>query len=108
MALLNGNHIMSRFVPLLLALLVSFPALAAKEYAMRVDGMACPYCAYGIEKKLKRIDGVDAESIDVDFEAGVVRVTTADEVELTEERMERLFNDAGFSFRSMEVIESES
>lgn len=108
MAFLNGNDFMNRTVLLLLTLLISFPALAAKEFLMRVDGMACPYCAYGIEKKLKRIEGVDAESIDVDFEAGVVRVTTADDVELTTERMERLFNDAGFSFRGMEVNEPES
>ncbi len=28
-----------------------------------VDGLACPFCAYGVEKKLKRVEGV--KSIDV-------------------------------------------
>lgn len=92
-----------RFLALLAVLFLAWPALAETTYAMRVDGLACPYCAYGIEKKLKQIEGVDAESIDIDLEAGVVRVTTADHVTLTEERMERLFNDAGFTFRGMET-----
>lgn len=104
---------MKRMILTLLAgffitLLVQPPAFADTTYAMRVDGLACPYCAYGIEKKLKQIQGVDAESIDIDLKSGVVRVTTADGVQLTEERMKRLFNDAGFTFRGMEVSQSGS
>lgn len=98
----------SRILLILAGILTALPVLADTTYSMRVDGLACPYCAYGIEKKLKQIEGVDAESIDVDLKAGVVRVTTADEVELTEERMKRLFNDAGFTYRGMERKESTS
>ncbi|NIR32478.1 MAG: heavy-metal-associated domain-containing protein, partial [Gammaproteobacteria bacterium] len=43
-------------------------------YVMRVDGLACPYCAYGVEQKLEKIDGVRDESIEFDLEKGVVRV----------------------------------
>lgn len=43
---------MKRYLVVLLLLLWSLAALAAgTQYAMRVDGLACPYCAYGIEKK---------------------------------------------------------
>lgn len=97
-----------RYFSTVLGLLLTWPAHAELNYTMRVDGMACPYCAYGIEKKLKRIEGVDAKSIDIDLETGVVRVTTSDEVTLTEMQMKRLFNDAGFTFRGMKVNDSDS
>lgn len=42
-----------------------------------VDGMACPFCAYGVEKKLKKVDGVG--SISVDLEAGKAVMTAAED-----------------------------
>jgi len=84
----------------LLALAWNAAVLAAgTQYAMRVDGLACPYCAYGIEKKLNEIDGV--EKIDVDLNKGLVIVNVADGVTLSEEQMIQLFKDAGFTYRSM-------
>ena len=84
----------------ILGLICSVSAIAAgTQYDMRVDGLACPYCAYGIEKKLNAIDGV--EKIDVDLDNGRVIVTVADGVRLTEEQMTTLFHDAGFTYRSM-------
>ncbi len=85
---------------IILALVWNTAALAAGTlYVMRVDGLACPYCAYGIEKKLNKVDGV--EKIDVDLNKGLVTVTVADGVKLSDEQMTQLFNDAGFTYRSM-------
>jgi len=87
----------------LLSLLISAAALAdGLQYQMRVDGLACPYCAYGIEKHLKKIDGVG--KIDVDLDNGLVTVNVAAGVTLTDEQMVKLFNDSGFTFRSMLVV----
>jgi copper chaperone len=85
---------------IILASAWSLAVLAAgTQYVMRIDGLACPYCAYGIEKKLKAVDGV--EKIDVDLNKGLVTVNVADGVDLSDEQMTRLINDAGFTFRSM-------
>ena len=84
-------------VPLLLWSLGAFAA--GTEYVMRVDGLACPFSAYGIEKKLKTIEGV--EKIDIDLDKGLVRVNVRENVELAEPRMVELFKDAGFTYRSM-------
>lgn len=85
---------------MLLAVTLNGVALAAgTQYTMRVDGLACPYCAYGIEKKLKQIEGV--EKIDVDLNKGVVTVNVREGVALTEPQMKQLFKDAGFTYRSM-------
>lgn len=84
---------------MLLASIWSVAALAAgTQYQMRVDGLACPYCAYGIEKKLNAIDGV--EKIDIDLENGLVIVNVTDGVKLSDEQMTQLFNDSGFTYRS--------
>ena len=68
---------------------------AGTQYQMRVDGLACPYCAYGIEKKLNEIDGV--EKITVDLNKGLVTVNVGVGDKLSEERMIQLFKDAGFT-----------
>ncbi len=91
---------MKRYLIIPLLLLWSLSVLAAgTQYIMRVDGLACPYCAYGIEKKLNKIDGV--ESLEVDLNKGLVTVNVREGVELTEPQMVQLFNDAGFTYRSM-------
>ena len=40
---------------------------------LRVNGITCPFCAYGIEKKLRAIDGV--QEVEVLFDEGVLRLT---------------------------------
>jgi len=90
------NYLYVVFLTLLWSAAVSAAGL---EYRMRVDGLACPYCAYGIEKKFKQIQGV--EFFDIDLDRGVVTVKVADGVELTEPRMKQLFQDAGFTYRGM-------
>ncbi|HHH13154.1 MAG TPA: copper chaperone, partial [Thiolapillus brandeum] len=45
-------------VALLFLLLAQGAWAAGKHYEMRVDGLACPFCAYGIEKKFKAMKGV--------------------------------------------------
>ncbi len=90
----------TRLLITLLAAWLSQAAFAAGvEYQMRVDGLACPYCAYGVEKKLKAIDGV--EKVHVDLDKGLVTVDVKEGTELTEAQMKQLFQDAGFTYRSM-------
>jgi len=69
------------------------------RYELRVDGLACPFCAYGIEKKLNAIDGVD--EVVIDLNSGLVTVGVTEGVVLNDSQMTELFNDAGFTYRSM-------
>lgn len=84
----------------LLSLLIFQNVLAAgTHYEMRVDGLACPFCVYGVEKKLKAIEGIS--NITVDLDKGLVKVDLIEGKTLTDEQMKKLFNDAGFTYRSM-------
>ena len=46
-----------------------------KTLTVTVDGLACPFCAYGLEKKLKQVEGVDSLKIDVDAGEAVMSIT---------------------------------
>ncbi len=93
---------MKHLIILLFMAIAASPALAADtHYQIRVDGLACPYCAYGIEKKLKQIKGV--RNIDVDLDKGLVKVDVADGTTLTAPQLTKLLKDSGFTYRSMKA-----
>lgn len=72
---------------------------AGTQYNLRVDGLACPFCAYGIEKKLIKTEGV--ESVSFDLEKGLVLVKAKEGMTLTEAQLKQLVDDAGFTLRSV-------
>ena len=78
---------------------------SATQYEMRVDGLACPFCAYGIEEKFKAIEGT--ANISVDLDKGLVSVDLAEGRSFTDAQMKQLFEDSGFTFRSMETLPHE-
>ncbi|CAN0289722.1 unnamed protein product, partial [Chrysoparadoxa australica] len=81
---------------LLAALMFGMSALAAdNQYTLGVKGVACPYCAYGVEKHLNKVDGV--ENVSVDIGDSVVRVTMAEGATLTEVKARTAVKEAGFT-----------
>ena len=72
---------------------------AGTQYNLRVDGLSCPFCVYGIEKKLIRTEGV--ESVAIDLEKGLVIVKAKEGVTLSEPQFKQWVDDAGFTLRSM-------
>ncbi len=94
--------LMSMFgvVVLFSSMQVSYAAVGT-HYNIRVDGLACPFCAYGIEKKFKKIDGIS--NIKVDLNKGLVSVDAKAGMELKEAKLKKLFNDSGFTYRSMKT-----
>ena len=89
------------------SLLLPVAASAAQtQYQLRVDGLACPFCAYGIEKELNRTDGV--ESIRIDINAGTVTVTMAEGGTMTEAQAARIVEDAGFTLGGFEEVQAQA
>ena len=69
------------------------------HYRVDVEGMNCPFCAYGIEKKLENLDGV--EKVDVELEAGQFWLEVDDGVTLSQETVSDIIRNAGFTFKDM-------
>jgi len=91
---------------LALFVLLAEAALAAgPRYRLEVAGLACPFCAYGIEKSLQAVDGVEA--VETNLEDGAVIVTMEDEATLDETRAARAVDDAGFTLGGFEELSVE-
>ena len=71
----------------------------AETYTLRVDGLACPFCAYGIEKQLGKLPGV--KKLKTNIKSGTVTVRTAKGKKLTKGQMSKAVKRAGFSLRSV-------
>ena len=87
---------------LLLTLAAAPPMGAAVERAVvRVEGMACPFCAYGIEKRLRTVDGVG--SVSVDLEAAEATLTAAEDHSLALGEIPEAVRSAGFTPGTIEA-----
>ena len=90
---------LKRLAVLFAGLTVSLAAFAGgTQYNLGVKGVACPYCAYGVEKRLNKIEGVD--QVEVDIGDSVVRVTMQEGTTLTEEQARKAVEEAGFTLHS--------
>lgn len=74
----------------------------AHQYQLRVDGLACPFCAYGIEKKLNAAKGV--KGIQIDINSGTVTVTMEAGASLSEAQARQIVKDAGFTLRKLQTV----
>ncbi len=64
-----------------------------------VDGLACPFCAYGLEKKINVIDGV--EDLYINLKDGFVTFEVPRENKPSEEKLKEIVEDAGFVAREI-------
>lgn len=62
---------------------------------IEVKGLACPYCAYGMEKELKKISGVD--NVEIELKAGLAFISTPVSQKPEEKELTQVIADAGFT-----------
>lgn len=72
------------------------------HYHLVVGGLSCPFCVYGIEKKLKNLEGV--VNIESALETGEFFVKVEDGASLSEETIEELVSKAGFTLVTFKEI----
>jgi len=68
-----------------------------------VDGLACPFCAYGLEKKINVIDGV--ENLYISLKDGFVTFEVPRKNKPDEEKLKEIVEDAGFVAREISFSE---
>lgn len=67
---------------------------APRQIVVTILGMSCPFCAYGVEKKLKRLDGV--EELEVVLETGLATLVLKEGADLSNDVLRESIKDAGF------------
>ena len=77
--------------------------LTGASVRLRVDGMVCPFCAYGLEKRLQEIASIDAVLIRISD--GLVQIRTKEDQELTDEALTDAVKKSGFALREIERVE---
>lgn len=78
--------------------------LAGVDVLLHVDGMSCPFCAYGLEKRLRGIPAIDELVIRVSD--GLVQIRLVDGGTLSDEELDEAVKRAGFSLREIQRLES--
>ena len=100
---------MIRFRALVFALFVLLVSLVTRAdsvvYQVEVDGLGCPFCAYGIEKQLSSINGV--LEVETDLKTGTILMTVTEGVTLNEETVRQAVTNAGFTTRSFSLLNSD-
>ncbi|KKL05703.1 hypothetical protein LCGC14_2603380 [marine sediment metagenome] len=72
-----------------------------ERITLRVDGLACPFCAYGLEKKITKIKGV--RSYDVDMKEGKVFIGLKPDARVELNTLYKAVKEAGFTLRSISL-----
>lgn len=71
-------------------------------WVVGVDGVGCPFCAYGLEKKLGGLDGV--ESFAFRFEDAEIDLGLSPGAAVAPDALAEAVDKAGFGLRSLVVI----
>ncbi len=83
--------------------LIAGSGMAQTKYVIGVDGLSCPFCAYGLEKKLKKVK--DVESVTIDLNEGEAVVIAKAGATVMEEALRKAVHDAGFTVSSLKKME---
>jgi len=84
---------------------VSAAWAAGPSYRLEVAGLACPFCAYGIEKELTGLERV--EKVETHIKEGAVIVTMKDGANLDQAKAEQAVKEAGFTLDGFEQVETQ-
>jgi len=72
---------------------------SSKQIIVRVDGASCPFCAFGLEKRLGKIKGVN--DVKLEMKEGKVIVTLDKGASVSEEALREAVDQAGFTPREI-------
>ena len=66
-----------------------------EKATVKIDGLSCPLCAHGLDKKLKKVEGV--EKLEVMVDEGTAKITVKKGSSLSIEEVEKAVKDGGFT-----------
>lgn len=89
---------------ILFALAITFTSGFAgqqQKVTVTVDGLACPFCAYGMEKKLKRLENL--EKLDIKINDGLVILYFKEGAKIDTALIAKKVKEAGFTAREIKL-----
>jgi len=74
---------------------VSAQEAGVSSATIQVDGLSCPFCAYGLEKHLKKVAGV--EGVDINIKTGKAVVHLKSDAQVDDAALKAAVKKAGFT-----------
>lgn len=68
---------------------------------LRVDGLTCPFCVYGVEKKLKGVEFV--EDAKASLKTGIVQIKVRNGKAVDTDRLNKAVKESGFTPGDIEI-----
>ncbi len=75
------------------------------QFSVKVDGLGCPFCAYGLEKKFKELKGI--KKVAIEMETGMMTFEYPTDKSLSIERVAQQVEAAGYTPVSVEVARTD-
>lgn len=83
----------------------SLAVAAVEQVSVRIDGLACPFCAYNIEKRVKTLDGVGRDArIVTSVENGIATFPWKPGVTFDPAAVRKSIRQAGFTPQEISVV----
>lgn len=95
-------------VTLVIGMMTVFGANAQKAmdtFMVQVDGLGCPFCAYGLEKKFKEFKGI--KDVKIDIETGDFSFAYPAEKELTLVAVQQQVEKAGYTPITAKIVRAD-
>jgi len=73
--------------------------VVSQKASIQVDGLSCPFCTYGLEKNLKKINGI--ESVDIDIKTGKATVIIKSNIQVDNQALRQAVKKEGFTARDI-------
>jgi len=67
---------------------------ATQKAIIKVEGLYCPFCSYGLEKQVKKIDGY--KSVQINIKEGTAEIEFKPGIKISEKAILTAVEDAGF------------
>ncbi|WP_411028864.1 heavy-metal-associated domain-containing protein [Spongiimicrobium sp. 3-5] len=93
---------------LVITILTVFSANAQKamdNFLVQVDGLGCPFCAYGLEKKFKEFKGI--KQVKIDIETGDFSFSYPSEKALSMEAVTKQVEKAGYTPVTSKIVRAD-
>jgi copper chaperone CopZ len=90
----------------LILTLFSGAELSAKETVqkiiIKVEGLYCPFCSYGLEKQVKKLEGF--KNVQINIKEGTAEIEFIPDAIISEKAILTAVEDAGFDLEGVEWI----
>lgn len=82
--------------------IIGMNAQNVDKFQIQVDGLGCPFCAYGLEKKFKEFKGI--KNVAIEIETGDFTFDYPAEKELSMEMVEKQVEKAGYTPITTKIV----